>query len=80
MIAKEDLGGAGAWGTILAAGGVGAIVGSLIALRIRPERPLVACTLWAAAAGAQLVVLALALAGVAALGAAFCAGAGSPCT
>ncbi len=45
VIAKEDLGGAGAWGIVLAIGGVGAVVGSLIAMRVRPKRPLVACTL-----------------------------------
>ena len=41
-IAKADLGGAGAWATILAAGGVGAVIGGVAALRIRPSRPLLA--------------------------------------
>jgi MFS family permease len=41
VIADEDLGGAGAWGAILGAMGVGALVGSVIAARIDPERPLV---------------------------------------
>ena len=45
VIAKADLGGAGARGTIVAIGGVGAVVGSVIAMRVRPRRPLVACTL-----------------------------------
>ena len=41
-IAKERLGGAGAWAAILAAGGVGSLIGGFIALRYRPARPLVA--------------------------------------
>jgi MFS family permease len=39
-IAKHSLGGVAAWATILAAGGVGAVFGGLIALHVRPERPL----------------------------------------
>jgi predicted MFS family arabinose efflux permease len=39
-IAKAELGGAGAWAVILSAGGVGAIAGSLVAIRLRPSRPL----------------------------------------
>lgn len=57
VVAKADLGGAGAWGTILAIGGVGAVVGSVIAMRIRPRRPLVACTLAAVPLAGQLLVL-----------------------
>lgn len=45
-IAKQRLGGAGAWAAILTAGGVGAILGGLYALRHRPNRLLVACILW----------------------------------
>jgi Transmembrane secretion effector len=45
-VAKERLGGAGAWAVILTAGGVGAIAGGLAALRHHPSRPLVACILW----------------------------------
>jgi predicted MFS family arabinose efflux permease len=40
IVAKESLGGASIWGLVLAATGVGLVTGSLIALRIRPERPL----------------------------------------
>jgi MFS family permease len=39
-VAKEELGGATAWGLILAGGAVGATLGSVLALRIRPARPL----------------------------------------
>ncbi|HEU5105486.1 MAG TPA: MFS transporter [Solirubrobacterales bacterium] len=40
IVAERDLGGAAAWGTILAAMGVGALVGSLFAARLKPSRPL----------------------------------------
>jgi len=53
-IAKQDLGGAGAWATIVASFGVGSIVGGLCALRVRPARPLVASIL---AASPFVVVL-----------------------
>jgi MFS family permease len=41
VVADRDLGGAAAWGTILAATGVGALLGSLVATQVRPTRPLV---------------------------------------
>ncbi|MFD8754909.1 MFS transporter [Kitasatospora sp. NPDC059577] len=40
-IAKEDLGGAGAWGGLLAATSIGAILGALVATRVKPKLPLV---------------------------------------
>ncbi|HVY96856.1 MAG TPA: MFS transporter [Solirubrobacterales bacterium] len=40
VVARSDLGGATAWGAILAATGVGALAGSLLATRLRPTRPL----------------------------------------
>lgn len=45
-VAVARLGGAGAWAAIVTAGGVGAVVGGVAALRHRPSRPLVACILW----------------------------------
>ena len=60
VVAKAELGGAGPWGTVLAIGGVGAVAGSLVAIRLRPARPLVACTLAAVPLSGQLVVLILA--------------------
>jgi MFS family permease len=45
LVAKENLGGAGAWGLILAFQGVGSVVGGVLALRLHPPRPLVASTL-----------------------------------
>ncbi|WKX73986.1 MFS transporter [Streptomyces sp. XD-27] len=40
-IAKEDLGGAGAWGGLLAATSAGAILGALVATKLKPKLPLV---------------------------------------
>jgi MFS family permease len=40
VVAKEALGGAGAWALIATAFGVGTALGNLLALRIEPERPL----------------------------------------
>lgn len=40
VVAERDLGGAAAWGAVLAAMGVGALVGSLLAVQARPRRPL----------------------------------------
>lgn len=40
IVARSHLGGAAAWGSILAAMGVGALAGSLLAARVRPARPL----------------------------------------
>ena len=58
-VAKEHLGGAGAWAKILVANGLGAVIGGLFALRHRPRFPLVACILWPMLACGQLVALAL---------------------
>jgi MFS family permease len=40
LVAKESLGGAAAWGAIVAAEGAGLLIGGLLLLRWRPERPL----------------------------------------
>ncbi len=40
IVAERDFGGAAAWGTVLAAMGVGALAGSLLAARVKPSRPL----------------------------------------
>jgi len=40
VVAKESLGGASVWGIVLAGTGIGLVIGGLIALRLRPERPL----------------------------------------
>jgi MFS family permease len=41
IVADRELGGAAAWGTVLAAVGIGALAGSLLATGARPSRPLV---------------------------------------
>ena len=41
VISKRDLDGATSWGIILAAGAIGGILGGAVALRVRPNRPLV---------------------------------------
>lgn len=44
VVADRSLGGAGAWGLILAGFGAGFVAGGLVMLRVQPERPLlVAC-------------------------------------
>jgi predicted MFS family arabinose efflux permease len=45
IVADRDLGGAAAWGAILAAVGVGALAGSLLATRVKPNRPLLLAAL-----------------------------------
>jgi MFS family permease len=69
VVAERSLGGAAAWGTVVGSLGVGALIGSLLALRVRPRRPMVLAaatfTLFvlpmaALAAGAPVVVLAAA--------------------
>jgi predicted MFS family arabinose efflux permease len=40
IVADEELGGAGAYATILTAMGIGAILGGVVALRVEPRRPL----------------------------------------
>lgn len=45
VIAQNSLGGAAAWGTVLACLPFGALCGGLLALRWRPERPLLAAVL-----------------------------------
>jgi MFS family permease len=41
VISRSELGGAASWGLILTAGAVGGVTGGVIALRLRPQRPLV---------------------------------------
>jgi MFS family permease len=67
VVAERSLGGAAAWGTVLGAMGIGALIGSLVAMRARPRRPLVLAgvayglfvfPLLLLAAGAPVVVIA----------------------
>ena len=60
VVADRDLGGAAVWGSILAAMGIGALVGSLLATRVRPGRPLLFVAGMEAFFGLPLVFLAAA--------------------
>ena len=55
--AKDERGGAGAWGLISAGFGAGAVLGSLLALRWRPSRPGVAVAATILVAGSQAVIV-----------------------
>ena len=59
VVAEEALGGAGAWAAILAAGSVGALLGGVVALRIRPRRPMVVCWLVCLVEPPSLILLSL---------------------
>ena len=60
VVAKEHLGGAGAWGAILAFQAAGAVLGGLVALRVRFTRPLFASALVMLPTAAMLALLGLA--------------------
>jgi MFS family permease len=45
VIAKQSLGGAAAWGIIAAGWGAGSLFGGLLALRWRPSRPMLVCSI-----------------------------------
>ena len=57
VVAKTHLGGAGAWGAILAFQAAGSVVGGMLALRLRPARPLLASTLMMLPTAAFLALL-----------------------
>jgi MFS family permease len=61
VVAERALGGAAAWGAVLGVFGVGALVGSLFAIRARPRRPMVTAVV---AFGMSAVSVALLAAGV----------------
>jgi MFS family permease len=57
-IAKHELGGAGAWGTVVTGEGIGALGGALVGLRVRPGRPWVVVGVIFALTSVQSVLLA----------------------
>jgi MFS family permease len=59
VVAHDQLGGAGAWGAILAALGVGSVLGGITAIRLRPGRPLVIAEIGVAFFAAPIALLAL---------------------
>ena len=58
VVAKQSLGGAGAWAAISAGVGVGSVAGGVIALRSRPRRPLLFACLWGMFFGGPMLLLA----------------------
>ena len=76
LVAKQALGGAAAWGTILAVESLGAVVGGMFALRLRVKRPLVVCQLLVLPAGLLLAALAVPLPLIAVAAVSFSVGVG----
>ena len=76
FVAEQHLGGAAAWGFILAAEAAGMIVAGVVALRYRPERPLFVATLAVLTMAPLLALLGLAAPLTLILPAAFVAGVG----
>jgi hypothetical protein len=77
VLARDYLGGARAWGAILASYGGGAIIGGLLALGRRPRRPLLVSTVTTLGFPLPPLALALHLPVAAVAGVALLAGAGS---
>jgi MFS family permease len=59
VIAKESLGGASAWGLIVAGSGTGSLAGFLLALRWKPGRPMLVCSLLVVLVTPSIALLAL---------------------
>jgi len=59
VIAKESLGGAAAWGIIAAGWGAGSLGGGLLALRWKPARPMLVCTIFTLPIAPAVALLAL---------------------
>jgi predicted MFS family arabinose efflux permease len=59
VIAKQSLGGAAAWGIIAAGWGAGSLGGGLLALRWKPTRPMLVCTIFVLPIAPAIALLAL---------------------
>ena len=58
VVAKEELGGAAAWGAILTGGAIGGLLAGLVGLRFKPSRPILAAfALWTLGALPALALL-----------------------
>lgn len=57
VIADRDLGGAGSWAVIVTCFGVGTIAGGILSLRLRLERPMLACAICFLAAACQPIII-----------------------
>lgn len=76
VTAREQLGGAADWGLILTAEGIGAVLGGLVAIRLRPRRPLVVGIVGTTAFALPSALLAVPAPTVAIAAGAFVAGVG----
>ena len=76
-IAKSDLGGAGAWALILSSLAAGSLIGGLVALHVRPRRPLYFGSVLLFPLAGPMVLLALGAPALAVAGAALLAGLGN---
>ena len=76
-IAKSDLGGAGAWALILSSLAAGSLIGGLVALHVRPRRPLYFGSVLLFPIAGPMVLLALGAPALAIAGAALVAGLGN---
>ncbi|MGH9307354.1 MAG: MFS transporter, partial [Acidimicrobiales bacterium] len=76
VIARDSLGGAAAWGAILAAQGAGSVVAGILMLRVRLRRPLLVAELTVVASALPLLALALGASAFVVGVAAFAGGAG----
>jgi MFS family permease len=59
VVARDRLGGAAAWGIILAGFGAGSVIGALLSTRVHPHRPLVVATFGAAAFAIPVALVAI---------------------
>ncbi|MBV9603857.1 MAG: MFS transporter [Solirubrobacterales bacterium] len=59
VVAHRDLGGAAAWGVLVSAMGVGTVAGGVLALRLRPGRPMLLVAALAPLFAAPMVALAV---------------------
>jgi hypothetical protein len=59
VIAHRELGGAAAWGVIVAGFGLGTIVGNVIALRVQPQRPMFVAAVAFVFAATQPIIVAV---------------------
>jgi MFS family permease len=75
-LVKQHYGGALSWGFIGGASGVGAVIGGLVALRIKPRRIVLASCLWSILYGLPTLILGLLLPLPLVIGAAFLQGFG----
>jgi len=57
VIADSELGGAGSWAVIVTCFGAGTILGAILALRLRAERPMLVCTICFLAAACQPIII-----------------------